>query len=167
MRNLLATLVLIALAAPAFAADTPKDASDFASKVAVANKFEIDTSQLALKYGKGEDVKKFAQQMIEDHTKAGQDFKAAVAAAKIKEPTDALDVTHEAKYIKLRAFTTENGFDGSYVSEQLAAHKDAVDLFRSYSQNGEPGPLKDFAAKTLPTLEHHLEMVQGLSNKKT
>jgi putative membrane protein len=163
----LSGMVVLALALPALAADVVKDPSDFASKVAVANKFEIDTSQLALKYGKGEDIKKFAQQMIDDHTKAGQDFKAAVAAAKIKEPKDALDVSHEAKYIKLRAFTTDSGFDASYVAEQLAAHQDAVELFRNYSKNGEPGPLKDFATKTLPTLEHHLTMVQGLSAKKT
>jgi putative membrane protein len=167
MKTFLGMLAFLALALPVLAADTVKDPSDFASKVAVANKFEIDTSQLALKYGKGEDVKKFAQQMIDDHTKAGQDFKAAVAAAKIKEPKDALDATHEAKYIKLRAFTTESGFNASYVAEQLAAHQDAVELFRNYSKNGEPGALKDFATKTLPTLEHHLTMVQGLSAGKT
>jgi putative membrane protein len=167
MKTLSGMVAVLALALPALAADVVKDPSDFASKVAVANKFEIDTSQLALKYGKGEDVKKFAQQMIDDHTKAGQDFKAAVAAAKIKEPNDGLDVSHEAKYIKLRAFTTDSGFDASYVAEQLAAHQDAVELFRNYSKNGEPGPLKDFATKTLPTLEHHLTMVQGLSAKKT
>ena len=167
MKTLSGMVAVLALALPALAADVVKDPSDCASKVAVANKFEIDTSQLALKYGKGEDVKKFAQQMIDDHTKAGQDFKAAVAAAKIKEPKDALDVSHEAKYIKLRAFTTDSGFDASYVAEQLAAHQDAVELFRNYSKNGEPGPLKDFATKTLPTLEHHLTMVQGLSAKKT
>jgi putative membrane protein len=167
MIRLFATLVIAAMAMPAFAADAPKDAADFANKVAVANKFEIDTSQLALKYGKSEDVRKFAQQMIDDHTKAGEEFKSAVAAAKIDPPKDALDVTHEAKYAKLRLFTTDNGFDGSYLAEQLAAHKDAVDLFRNYSQKGGPGPLKDFAVKTLPTLEHHLAMVQGLSEQKT
>ena len=164
MKKFLAFL-FVALAGPAFAA--PSDPADFASKVAVANKFEIDTSQLALKYGKGAEVKKFAQQMIDDHTKAGEEFKKAVADQKIDPPKDALDLTHEAKYAKLRVFTTENGFDGSYVAEQLAAHKDAVELFRNYSQNGQAGPLKDFATKTLPTLEHHLAMVQSLSDEKT
>jgi putative membrane protein len=167
MTRMLATLVFAAMAFPAFAADAPKHAADFASKVAVANKFEIDTSELALKYGKSDDVKKFAQQMIDDHRKAGEEFKTAVAATKIEPPKEALDVTHEAKYAKLRLFTTDNGFDRSYVAEQLAAHKDAVDLFRNYSQKGVPGPLKDFAAKTLPTLEHHLAMVEGLSEQKT
>jgi putative membrane protein len=93
---------------------------------------------------------------------------SAFAAETPSDPADfyALDLTQEAKYAKL-LFTTENGFDGSYVAEQLAAHKDAVELFRNYSQNGQAGPLKDFATKTLPTLEHHLAMVQSLSDQKT
>jgi len=157
--------VALMIGTPVLAAETPKDVTAFANNVAVANEFEIDTSQLALKYGKGDDVKKFAQQMIDDHTKAGADFKAALAAGKVEPPKDALDVSHTAKYEKLNLFTTKDGFDASYVSTQLDAHKDAVQLFQDYVKNGSPGPVKDFAAKTLPTLQHHLEMVTALNGK--
>jgi putative membrane protein len=148
-------------------ADTPKQTSDFVNKVAVANQFEIDTSQLALKYAKGSEVKTFAQQMIDDHTKAGQEFKAALAQAQITPPTEGLDIAHKAKYAKLRVFTTENGFDASYISTQLEAHKEAVALFKDYAANGETAAVKEFATKTLPTLEHHLAMVEQLSSKYT
>ena len=158
-------LALIALALPAIAADVPAKTTEFVDKVAVSNKFEIDTSHLALKYGKGEDVKKFAQQMIDDHTKAGEDFKAAVKEAGIEPPADTLDLSHQATYAKLRVFTTEAGFDASYLSAQLDAHKDAVALFRDYAANGPTPSLKSFAEKTLPTLEHHLKMVEELNAK--
>ena len=59
MKSIIA-LFALALCAPALAADVPVKTTEFVDKVAVSNKFEIDTSQLALKYGKGEDVKKFA-----------------------------------------------------------------------------------------------------------
>ena len=160
-------LVALALCTPALAADVPAKTTEFVDKVAVANKFEIDTSQLALKYGKGEDVKKFAQQMIDDHTKAGEEFKAAVKEAGIEPPSDTLDMSHQATYAKLRLFTTEAGFDASYISAQLNAHKDAVALFRDYAANGPTPQLKAFAEKTLPTLEHHLSMVEDLSRKYT
>ena len=161
------TLALIALAlcTAALAADVPAKTTEFVDNVAVSNKFEIDTSQLALKYGKGDDVKKFAQQMIDDHTKAGEDFKAAVKEAGIEPPADSLDMSHQATYAKLRVFTTEAGFDASYISAQLDGHKDAVALFRDYAANGPTPPLKAFAEKTLPTLEHHLMMVEELSAK--
>ena len=158
-------LALIALALPAIAADVPAKTTEFVDKVAVSNKFEIDTSHLALKYGKGEDVKKFAQQMIDDHTKAGEDFKAAVKEAGIEPPADTLDLSHQATYAKLRVFTTEAGFDASYLSAQLDAHKHAVVLFRDYAANGPTPSLKSFAEKTLPTLEHHLKMVEELNAK--
>jgi len=163
MYRLLALLAFVSTAA--LAADVPQATMDFVDKVAVANKFEIDTSQLALKYGKSSDVKTFAQQMIDDHTKAGQDFKTSLAAANIEAPKDALDVAHTAKYAKLRLFTTENGFDAAYIDAQLQAHEEAVDLFKQYADNGQTPAIKSFAAKTLPTLEHHLMMVQNLKNK--
>lgn len=161
------TLALLALllSGPAFAADEPEKTADFVSKAAVANKFEIDTSQLALKYAQSSDVKTFAQQMISDHEKVGQDFKASLKEANIQPPSDSLDVSHTAKYAKLRLFTTEKGFDSAYVDTQLKAHEDAVALFKDYSANGPTPALKSFAEKTLPTLENHLKMVQDLRSK--
>jgi putative membrane protein len=164
MRQVFFALAMV-VAAPAYADTVPAPTKDFIAKVAVANKFEIDTSQLALKYGKAPGVKTFAQKMIDDHTKAGEDFKAALAEAKIDPPADSLDITHAAKYAKLRVFTTENGFDSAYVDAQLEAHNDAVALFKDYAANGPTPQLKAFAEKTLPTLEHHLMMVQDLRGK--
>ena len=167
MRSVL--IAILALASfPALAAEKlPEATQNFIDKAAVANKFEIDTSELALKYGKGADVKSFAQQMVTDHNKIGDEFKSTLASANIKPPPDALDLAHEAKYAKLRLFTTENGFDRSYISEQLTAHQDAVELFGDYAANGPTAAVKDFAAKTLPTLQHHLAMVKELNGKYT
>ena len=128
----------------------------------MANKYEIDTSKLALEYAKAPEVKKFAEQMIADHGKAGEDFKAALKTAGIEPPADRLDVSHTAKYAKLRVFTTEAGFDAAYVKEQAAAHDDAVKTFKDYAANGTTPALKEFATKTLPTLEHHQMMIKEI-----
>ena len=143
----------------------PPETKTFVDKASVANQFEIDTSKLAIEYSKAEDVKQFAQEMIDDHTKVGDDFKATLKAANIPLPTEGLDVTHQAKYAKLRLFTTEKGFDSSYVAAQLAAHEDAVKLFKDHATNDPTPAIKDFAAATLPKLEHHLSMVKDLSAK--
>jgi putative membrane protein len=164
MRHVFFALTMV-VASAAYADTVPAPTKEFVPKVAVANKFEIDTSQLALKYGKAPEVKTFAQTMIDDHTKAGEDFKAALAEAKIDPPADSLDIAHTAKYAKLRVFTTESGFDSSYIDAQLEAHQEAVALFKDYVANGPAGPVKTFAEKTLPTLEHHLMMVQELRGK--
>ena len=155
--------LLCAAAGSALAA--PLDTKGFVSKVAVANKYEIDTGELGIKYAKDGSVKSFAQMMVDDHTKAGEEFKAAVKEAKLDPPSETLDVTHTAKYAKLRVFTTEAGFDAAYVKDGVAAHEDTVATFKDFAANGEDGPVKDFAKKTLPKLEHHLSMVKDLEGK--
>lgn len=152
-------------ATAAVAADVPEKTQDFIDKVTVSNKFEIDTSKLAQEYGKDPAVKSFADQMIADHGKAGEEFKAALKEAGIEPPSETLDVSHTAKYAKLRIFTTESGFDAAYVKEQVAAHDDAVALFKDYGANGPTPALTAFAEKTLPTLEHHLEMIKDIQGK--
>jgi putative membrane protein len=49
---------------------------------------------------------------------------------------------------------------------QVSAHKDAVSLFERYAKGGEDPKLKDWAGKTLPALQHHLEMAQNLGKTK-
>ncbi len=116
MKSLLVALLAL-MSVPALGADKlPEATQKFIDTAAVANKFEIDTSELALKYSKNADVKKFAEEMIADHTKIGEEFKATLAAANIPAPSDSLDITHTAKYAKLRVFTTESGFDSAYIS---------------------------------------------------
>jgi putative membrane protein len=142
----------------------PKEAMDFANSVASAMAFEIQSSQLAQKNAKSAEVKAFADQMIADHTKAAGEFKAALQEAGIAPPRDSMGVKDLANYEKLH-LTTANSFDGAYAKAQLKAHEEAVALFRGYAQNGQTPQLKVFAQKTLPTLEHHLQMIRAINQK--
>ena len=53
-------------------------------------------------------------------------------------------------------------FTKQYHSDQVSAHKDAVDLFKRYGEGGDNPDLKAWAATTEPALEHHLMMAQEL-----
>ncbi len=167
MRFLRAGILAASLsaAASALAADVPKATRDCIDTVASANKLEVDSSEMALQHAKSNDVKAFAQTMITDHKQAGSDFKSALQKANIAPPSDTLGVGDAAKYAKLRVFTTENGFDAAYVNLQRQAHKDAVAAFKDYATNGQTQEVKSFAMKTLPVLEHHMSMVEGLHGK--
>jgi putative membrane protein len=48
------------------------DKATFVRAVGGATAFEIDSSKLAVEKATSKDVKKFARQMIKDHTKAGK-----------------------------------------------------------------------------------------------
>ena len=49
---------------------------------------------------------------------------------------------------------------------QVSAHKDAVSLFERYAKGGDDPKLKDWAGKTLPALQHHLEMAQEMNKNR-
>jgi putative membrane protein len=53
-------------------------------------------------------------------------------------------------------------FDETYRQQQIEAHQQAVSLFENYSLKGDNNDLKAWATEKLPTLKHHLQMVQAL-----
>jgi len=140
-------------------------ANDFVQTAAVANMFEIQSSQLAKDHAQGDDVKTFAQKMIDDHTKAGDDMKAAVQSANagMTVPDD-LDQEHKDMLDKLQAASGAD-FDKQYVDIQLKAHDDAVKLFQDFADKGDNPEIKQFAQSTLPTLQDHQKMIHDLSDK--
>jgi putative membrane protein len=77
-----------------------------------------------------------------------------------KLPTE-LDSSHQSMLDKLKGASGKD-FSSNFDSDQVSAHKDAVSLFERYAKGGDNAELKDWAGKTLPTLQHHLEMAQEL-----
>jgi putative membrane protein len=146
------------------ALDIAPSTADFVNEVAASDMFELAASRLAQDKGNAPE-KAFASQMIADHTKTSTELKGLVAGGKVKVqlPT-VLDSSHQSKLDKLKG---EGGkdFSSEFDSEQVSAHKDAVSLFERYAKGGDNTDLKDWAAKTLPTLKHHLEMAQDLKKK--
>jgi putative membrane protein len=125
---------------------------------------EIAASKLGQERGNAQQ-KTFASQMMTDHTKTSEEFKSmAPADAKAATPTT-LDSSSQSKIDKLRDAKPDN-FSSDFVSMQVSAHKDAVSLFERYAKGGDDPKLKDRAGKTLPALQHHLEMAQDLGKTK-
>jgi putative membrane protein len=109
--------------------------------------------------------KTFASQMITDHTKTSEGLKSiAPADAKAAIPT-AHDSSSQNRIDKLKNAKPDD-FSSDFDSMQVSAHKDAVSLFERYAKGGEDPKLKDWAGKTLPALQHHLEMAQNLGKTK-
>jgi putative membrane protein len=103
--------------------------------------------------------------MIMDHMKTTSELKSMVPAdMKAALPT-ALDDASQKKLDKLRDAKPED-FAAQYDPMQVSAHKDAVSLFERYAKGGEDPKLKDWAGKTLPALQHHLEMAQDMNKNR-
>jgi predicted outer membrane protein len=120
--------------------------------------FEIQSSQVALEKTQNDQVRQYAQKMVQDHTGAGERLKQAAQGQTV--PTE-LDQEH-AQMVQQLQGTSGPDFDRRYVQWQLAAHQDSVMLFDQYAQNGDNPQLKQFAQQMLPDLQAHLQQVQQI-----
>jgi putative membrane protein len=147
--------------------ETKIDTSTFIKKVPSANEFEIQSSQLALQKASADDVKKFAQQMVDDHTKAGEDFKKALSQGQTTSattPADSKMAPEQQKMLDELKAASGDEFQKKYITMQANAHKEAVAMFSAYSNSGDDPALKEFAKKTLPVLQMHEKHVKELQS---
>jgi putative membrane protein len=140
--------------------------TSFIQKAAMSDQFEIESSKLALQKATDPEIKQFAQQMIDEHSKSSDKLKATLqsAGANMSPPAGlALDARHQALMDKLQKASGKD-FDRLYVQIQRDGHKEAVDLFRTYSKDGKEASLKGFAQETLPVIEKHYQHAQSLKS---
>jgi putative membrane protein len=140
---------------------TPKT-TDFVNEAATGDMFEIKSSQLAADRTKG-DVQSFANRMVTDHTKTTSELKGLAPQLEISLPTRMTN-SQQSILDKLNGLQGDD-FAKQYMDDQVSAHKEAVSLFQRYGKNGADDKLKAWADKTLPTLQHHLDMAQSIYGK--
>jgi len=150
---------------PAATTGTAVAASDraFAREAAVGSMAEVDLGNLAKEKASSSDVKAFADRMVTDHSKANDELKQWALTNNVTLPT-ALDAKHKATHARLEKLSGA-AFDKAYMRDMLSDHKTDVAKFKTESKSAKNGDLKDWAGKTLPTLEDHLKQAQDTASK--
>lgn len=133
--------------------------SNFLTKAAIGGMAEVELGKLAAQKASSDQVKKFAQHMVDDHTKANDELMKIASQKGATAPTD-LDAEHKAAMTKLSALSGEK-FDRAYIQNQKKDHIKMIDLFKNEARNGKDADLKNFAAKTLPTVQEHEAMAKN------
>jgi putative membrane protein len=137
---------------------------DFIKEAATSDMLEIEAAKVAQQKGDA-DEKKFAEQMITDHTKTSSELKGMIPADMTSAIPTSLEDSSQKKLDKLRDAKPED-FASDYDPMQVRAHKDAVSLFERYANGGENAKLKDWAGKTLLALQHHLQMAEQMNDNR-
>jgi putative membrane protein len=158
-----ALLIVMALATASWAGQQKASASDsaFAVKMAQVGIAEVELGKLATQKAMREDVKKFGQQMVDDHSKANDELKAVATKKNITLPSDT-DAEHKALYDRLSKLSGA-AFDQAYLKAMVDGHRKVAADVRKEQKSGSDAELKEFAGKTLPTVEAHLKHAEGLS----
>jgi putative membrane protein len=153
------------------AADTDKngstlDAMDrhFIRKAGEGGLAEVELGKLAAEKGQSEDVKKFGQRMVDDHSKANDQLRQLAESKGVPLPTK-LDAKDEATKDHLEKLSGEQ-FDRAYMNDMVKDHTKDVSEFKKESTAAKDPAVKSFASDTLPTLESHLKEARSIAPKE-
>jgi len=134
--------------------------SDFAVEAANGNATEVELGKLAIKNGKDKKVKNFGAMMVKDHGKANAKLMLLSKTKKLN-----LSETPNAdgqKMIDDLSKKTGADFDKAYISSMIADHKEDVQKFGDATNRLQDPDLKNYAIKTLPVLQKHLDAINAI-----
>lgn len=137
-----------------------------AAIVVAANTVDIEYGKLALSKSKNDEVKKFADTMVKDHTavnKAAVDLVTKLGVTPEESETSrGLTASGEKERARLSGLSGKE-FDREYIANEVAYHKlviDAVD--KTLIPNAKNAELKAALEGVRPALVAHLEHAQHL-----
>ncbi|MBD2701574.1 DUF4142 domain-containing protein [Spirosoma sp. BT702] len=137
------------------------DTNEFAVKAANGGMLEVELGRLAQEKAASQDVKDFGAMMVKDHSKANEEFKSIAATHNITLPSTL--GTEEQEHVNEMAKLSGAEFDKKYVSMMVNDHKKDIDLFKKAADDDDTNPaVKEFARKTLPTLQAHMDRINAI-----
>lgn len=149
----------------AASASSPSTNSDqaFVTKAAQGNSAEVELGKIVAAKSKNPSVKQFAQMMVKDHTTALNELQE-LAQAKNLNFND--DLTDDAKALQAKlSGDTARQLDRDYMDGMVEDHQKDVQDFTDQSEKAKDPDVKQWASKTLPTLQKHLDKAQQIDAK--
>ncbi len=124
---------------------------------------EVQLGQLALQKSNNAGVKQFAQKMVDDHTRMGDQLKPIAQQIGLKIP-DGPSKKDKATIAKLQALNGDD-FDKAYMKDMVKDHKGDLADFHSEADQGSNLAVKGAATQYAPIINQHLQMAQEISQK--
>jgi putative membrane protein len=122
---------------------------------------EVQLGQLTLQKSSNDQVKQFAQKMIDDHTKLGDQMKPIAQQVGVSVPTEPSKKDKQTM-AKLQALSG-SAYDQAYIKDMVKDHKQDLSDFQMEASNGQDPAVKDAATQGSHVIAEHLQMVQQLA----
>jgi len=127
-------------------------------------KAEIELGQVAASRAASPSVKKLAQKIVSDHTKANQQLESLPQASQALQSAGVPQ--EKSNTIDRLSQLSGKEFDQAFVEQLVQDHESAITQFKQAAASAQDPGVKQFASKTLPTLEQHLQMAKALQGGK-
>ncbi len=165
LRNALLGGLAVVCCGSALAQSSTFSAKDkmFLKNSAEGSMTEIKLSQVALQKSSNDDVKQFAQKMIDDHTKLISDMKPYADQAGVTPPTT-LKPAHQALEKKLSALNGDT-FDKQYIAAMVKDHKQDLMEFKAEESSTANPDLKNTVSQGEQVVQQHYDMINQIAQK--
>lgn len=142
-----------------------RGSAKFMTEAAQTDMLEMEAAKIAVEKSRNEQVRRFAQKMLDEHQKMSGRMKSAAGGQHPMSGEMAqLDRKHARKLDDLRKESGAN-FDRKYMEMQVEGHRDALKLHQDYAKNGDDAKLKKAANDALPHVQQHLQEAQALQRQ--
>jgi putative membrane protein len=133
----------------------------FAAAASSGGIAEVNVSKIGLERATDPELKRFSQQMVQDHTQMNQELVNLVSQKGIRVP-QVIDARAQFCAESLAGLSGAE-FDKCYAKAQLVIHMDAVAMFKAEAERGQDPQMKALAARALPKIEEHLHMIKPIA----
>src|SRR5213082_834387 len=113
---------------------------NFVKKAAKGGLAEVELGKLATEKASSDEVKKFGQRMVDDHSKANDQLKQLASSKGIDVPSE-LNAKDKATKERLSKLSGEQ-FDRSYMQDMVKDHTKDVSEFQHESKSGKDSEIK-------------------------
>jgi putative membrane protein len=133
----------------------------FVSKALAGGMAEVQLGQLTLQKSSNEQVKQFAQRMIDDHTKLGEQMKPVAEQVGVSVPTK-ISKKDKTTIAKLGTLSGP-AYDQAYIKDMVQDHKQDLSEFQMEASSGQDQTVKDAASQGSQLIAQHLQMIQQIA----
>ena len=133
----------------------------FVKKALQGGMAEVQLGQLTLQKSNNDQVKQFAQRMIDDHTKLGEQMKPVAQQLGVSEP-NGISKKDKATMAKLEGLSGP-AYDQAYIKDMVKDHKQDLSEFQMEASSGQDQTVKDAANQGSKVIAQHLQMIQQLA----
>jgi putative membrane protein len=122
---------------------------------------EVQLGQLTLQKTNNEQMKQFAQKMIDDHSKLGDQMKTFAQQIGVDIPTQVSKKDKETM-AKLQALSGTE-YEQAYIKATMKDHKKDLSEFQMEASTGQDQAVKDAASQLSQVIEQHLQMIEQIA----
>jgi len=127
------------------------------------NMAEVKLGELAVQKSQNQDVRNFAQKMIDDHTQLMEKMKPLAEQAGVKQP-DHLSKDGKSTYEKLNALSGDD-FDHAYIKAMLDDHHKDLKKFQTQESLTSNADLKATVSEGEKVIAMHTSMIEKIADK--